>query len=113
MSAPEIGGEAGRRLYGKRGPADNQQISRRKSLYGVCQHPAVQLLLIQHDIRLDDAAADRTMRNRLRTLKYRFQTVRPRAFHAVIPVYGTVNLQHAGASGLLVQTVDVLRHYGA
>ena len=90
----------------QRGAADHQHIRLRQGADGCLQRPLIQPLLIEHHIRLDDAAAA-APGHALRA-EDMLQTVKFPAPLAVVPVDAAVELQHVPAAGGLVEPVDVL-----
>ena len=88
------------------GAADHQHIRLRQGADGCLQRPLIQPLLIEHHIRLDDAAAA-APGHALRA-EDMLQTVKFPAPLAVVPVDAAMELQHVPAAGGLMEPVDVL-----
>ena len=82
------------------GAADHQHIRLRQGADGCLQRPLIQPLLIEHHIRLDDAAAA-APGHALRA-EDMLQTVKFPAPLAVVPVDAAVELQHVPAAGGLI-----------
>ena len=112
IPALEIVQEPGGRIDDKRGSADDEKIRFHDGDHGFRHHPVIQRLLIEDNVRLDDAAAMRTAGDNVRTSRDERGIIWPMALHAEIAVDGSVELDDVTTSRLLVETVDVLRHDG-
>lgn len=91
-------------------PADDQHIRLRNCLYAVHQALLIERLLIQHNIRLDDAAAGAS-RNTV-TGFHVLGIIEFAAVLAVISMHRAVQLVDVLATGSLMQTVYILRDNG-
>ena len=96
---------------GKRGAADNEHIAFRKHFNSAHNDLLVKPLLIKHDIGADNAAAS-AAGDTLGLLDY-ILGVWSAAFGAIDSMYRSVQLIDVFAARRLMQTVDILRDYGA
>ena len=103
------GYEARRRPHIQGGAAHDQQIRLRDSVHRAVDDPVIQGLLIEHHVRLDDAAA--IAPGNPCGVEDVIQIVEFSTFFAVIPVYAAVQLIDLFAASGLMKSVDVLGHH--
>ena len=107
MPPPEIPDQPGRRVDHQAGAADDQGIGLADRRHGPGDNALVQALLIQHHIRLDDAAALGAA-GHPGAVGHKLHIVKSTAVHAVIAQGAPVQLIHRFGAGCLMQAVDVL-----
>lgn len=99
--------QARSRIHGKRSAADDKDIRFANVIHAFVNGVAVQTFLVQHNIRLDRAAAA-AFRNAgaCGDIAHIIWLV---AAHTVVAQHRTVQLKHLFGARLLVQAVDILR----
>ncbi|CDN41145.1 hypothetical protein BN871_AC_00390 [Paenibacillus sp. P22] len=100
--------EARSRMHRQRRASYDERVGLLDLECRAIQEIRIEVLLIQHDIRLDDAFAGRAERNRARIAQDGGQRILEPAVHAIVAVNRSVQLQHAAAAGKLMQAVDIL-----
>ena len=102
----EVVHQTGGGVHRQAGAGDDERIRLADVVHGGGEYIVIQPFLVEHDFRLDDAAAG-TFRDALRVSDV-FRREELRALQAAVAVDGAVELQHGFAAGLLMQPVDVL-----
>ena len=103
-------GKSSCRIYRKRCTCDDHKIALLNCLDSIIYILMLKILFIKDDVRSYDTAASVTMRNAFLScniLDIELLT----AIHAVVPENGTVKLDNALASCLLMEVVDILCDY--
>ena len=102
----EVVHQTGGGVHRQARPGDDERIRLADVVHGGGEYIVIQPFLVEHDFRLDDAAAG-TFRDALRVSDV-FRREELRALQAAVAVDGAVELQHGFAARSLMKAVDVL-----
>ena len=106
----EIVDERSRRIDGKRGACNDEQVRLGDTAQTFRYGSVIQCFLIQYDIRFDNAAAGAA--GNAFSSQYILGRIAFMAFKTIIAVDAAVQLQNLFAAGHLVQAVNILGHNG-